>query len=282
VSVLSAQSVARADSLAITVANDEFLAGALVSVGTFVRHHPEIPVRVLHDGERVPLSSANQRRIEALSKSVKCVEAGDSEFWAHCDDLAERLRTPQHLRAAFLILKAFAAQSRRVVAFDSDLLFLAPCPELFDQRIMFGAVRALDGEGEWPRGFFNSGLVTVGECHLTGSTYEDLLRNTRVHGLGAGVGRADQALLNAYFTPPRMTFLDRALNVSKRSFADDRGDISELLRETKARVVHYVGKKPWQRDGPPHEQRYSGVEEMWWRALEQIDAAVAEEWRERV
>jgi lipopolysaccharide biosynthesis glycosyltransferase len=269
--------------VAVTVADDSFLAGAVGSVSTLLEHHPGLEVRVLHHPLRVPLSREARGTLEALGDRVRCVEGGDEQFWACCDDLAERLDTPDRLRSAFLVLWAFSfSDAHKVLAFDSDLIFLAPCPEIFDDAVDFGAVRALDDEGVLPRSFFNSGLLSIGRAHLTGSTLEDLLLYTRVDELGPGVGRADQALLNAYFTPPRVTYLDPGLNVSKRAFSDERGDLDSQMRAARARVIHYVGEKPWQHHSDPREQRYGAVEGLWWDTLDAYAPTLAARWRSRV
>ncbi len=272
-----------ADACAVTVVTDDFIYGAVVAIGSFLEQHADRdePILVLFDPDRVPLSERNRERLEALSPRVRCVQASDPGFWAARDVLAGKIGTPPRLAAAFLILEAFRFRGvRRVVAVDSDLLFLRRCDDLFDTDVDFGAVRAFDADGHLPRGFFNSGVTTIGPRHLTGVTYSDLMHSTSLHHMDRRVGKADQAVLNSYFSHGRVTYLDPSLNVAKRHYPDEAGPLRDQLERLPARVLHYVGEKPWTDKVDPSEERFTQVEALWDDALARIDPESYVEYRE--
>lgn len=265
-----------APSCVVTVATDDFFPGALVTLSTYLGHHAhrDEPIIVLHSPERAPLSEAHRRVLESLSARVRCVAAVEADFWNARDRLATVLGTPDRLKAAFLVLEVFRARGpERVVAIDCDLLFLNRCDDLIDTDIAFGAVRAFDGEGRLPRGFFNSGVFTVGPEHLTGETFDDLLHRTTADDVDRSIGLADQAVLNAYFPPGSVRYLCPSLNVTKRHYVDDDGPMEKQLARTPARVLHYVNEKPWQAKRSKWQRRFSGVETIWHRAfIEAVDS----------
>lgn len=252
-----------------TVITDDFLLGGVVTIGSFLQHHPdpEVPVIVLYESRRAPLSASSRAMLEAISPRVRCIEAADSAFWAQRDELASRIGTPARLQAAFLILEVFRMREvERVVAIDSDLICLQPCPELFDTDASFAAVRAFDKSGAMPRAFFNSGVLTVGGLHLSGTTFNDLMHHTSVTNLPRGSGLADQAVLNAYFNG-RVRWLDPSLNSAKRLYPDAKGPLDDQFRQLPPRIVHYVGAKPWDRQRDPEDHGYTQVERLWWDTL---------------
>lgn len=259
-----------AQTCVVTVVTDDFLRGGIVTIGSFLRHHPDsnVPIIVLYESRRAPLSAISRATLEALSPRVRCIEADDPAFWAQRDELAARIGTPARLEAAFLILEVFRMHDvERIVAIDSDLIFLQACPELFQTDAPFAAVRAFDKGGSLPRAFFNSGVLSIGASHLSGVTFEDLMHHTSVTTLPRGSGLADQAVLNAYFNG-RVSWLDPSLNSAKRLYPDTKGPLSEQFRTLPPRILHYVGAKPWETQKGREDRGYTQVEQLWWEALE--------------
>ncbi|SEJ48899.1 glycosyltransferase [Demequina mangrovi] len=274
-----------AETCIVTVVTDDFFAGGVVMLASLLKHHPDDthPILILHHDERAPLTELHREVLEELSPRVRCIAAGDAEFWVARDRLARKLGTPARLTAAFLILEAFRITGpARVVTLDSDLLFLRSCRELFETTADFAAVRAFDGQGDLPKSFFNSGVMCIGSRHLTGTTYNDLLHSTTVAHLPPGTGMADQLLLNAYFGPARRSYLDPSLNVTKRHFPDRSGPIEEQFAATPTRVLHYVAAKPWQTRAEATEDTYMCAEALWHAAHVEAYEALSRGTRERL
>ena len=112
-----------------TAVNDSFVPGAVVMLGSFRAHHPEFEgdVVVLHDG----LSEA--------SRTVLAAVGGPVRFEPVRPALVERVTRlatayPNRVRPAmFYTLDAFRFGGyRKVLFYDSDVLFQRPVGELFN------------------------------------------------------------------------------------------------------------------------------------------------------
>ena len=264
----------------VTVATEHFVPGALVTIGTFLKHHPRLDadVVVIHDG----LSEAKRDMLAAAFDGIRFAPVAP-ELRDRAVRLAAALSrhpiTPEH----FYILDAFRlAGYRKVLCCDSDLLFRAPIGELFDSNatllccpsrdLLFG--RRLDAatflpvgeparagppdrgprEGDPPAGgravledVFNSGFLLVDGRVMGEAAYSDLLAGVspeRLRDVRRRIG--DQTLLNRYFAG-RQTMIGSTYNFLVPHAARIRE--REGLDVGDAKVLHFKGPiKPWMLD----------------------------------
>ena len=252
-----------------TVVTDSYVPGAVVMLGSFRAHHPgfEGDVVVLHDG----LSEA--------SRTVLAAVGGRVRFEPVRPALLKRVASldaayPGRLisSAGFHALDAFRLGGyRKVLFYDSDVLFQGSVGELFDtdaallccgdRPYLLGEARdaealmpvALTATGAGGRGrpvlehTFNSGFLLIdGSC--TGErVYADLLSRMAPEAWrGAVVRFGEQDVLNRYFAG-RQTLVDWTYNYLVPHAAAVRARTG--LDAARAKALHFKGPvKPWAPD----------------------------------
>ena len=264
----------------VTAATEHFVPGALVTIGTFLRHHPRLDTDVvlIHDG----LTEAKRDMLAAAFDGVRLALV--SPELRHralhlVAALPHRRVTPKH----FYILDAFRlAGYRKVLYCDSDLLFRAPIGELFDSTATLLCCPARDSLLGWrldaatflpieeparsgppDRGrreggppaderavledVFNAGFLLVDGRVMGEAAYSELLAGVspeRLRDVKRQVG--DQTLLNWYFAG-RQTMISSTYNFLVPHAARIRE--REGLDAADAKVLHFTRPvKPWMLD----------------------------------
>ena len=251
-----------------TVVTDSFVPGAVVMLGSFRAHHPGFDgdVVVLHDG----LSEASRAVLAAVGGRVR-FEPVRPELTDRVARLREAYPYRVHPSAVFHVIHAFRLDGwRKVLFYDSDVLFQGPVGELFDTGAallccgdhcyLLGQVRDAEtlrpiartaagaGRGrpvlERP---FNSGFLLIdGSC--TGErVYADLLALLAPEAWRGSAARlSDQEILNRCFAG-RQTLVDWTYNYLVPHGPDIRACTG--LDAARARVLHFKGPvKPWTTD----------------------------------
>ena len=249
-----------------TATTADYLPGTLVTVGSFLKHHPDFDgdVVIIHDG----LDERQCAYLGALSDRVRFVPVSA--------ELRERLaRIGAALRRFAPVLNhlhAFEAYRltgyRKLLLCDSDLLFRRPIGELFDSEdalLCCGCGVYLDGRRRDPATFlplgdsdlpllsspegsldrtFNDGFLLIDAALVGEGTYADLLsmvtpetwRNTSTSHL-------KQFLHNRYFAG-RQTLISSTYNFLLR-YADLIA-AREGLTARDAKVLHFnLSSRPW-------------------------------------
>ena len=249
-----------------TAVTDSFVPGAVVMLGSFRDHHPgfEGDVVILHDG----LSEESRTILEAVGGRVR-FEPVRPELTARVARLRAAYPYRLYPSAVFHVIHAFRLDGyRKVLFYDSDVLFQGPVDELFgaDEALLccgdllFLMDRARDAGTLWPleRGAadadrpvlehtFNSGFLLIdGSC--TGErVYADLLALMAPEawrGLADRLG--DQDVLNRYFAG-RQTLASWTYNYFTPFAATIRARTG--LDAARAKALHFMGAfKPWAPD----------------------------------
>ena len=247
------------DACLFTVATERFVPGTLVMLDSFLENHPRFggDVVIVHDG----LPEALRR---ALAESFGRVrfEPVSGELRARLERLAAlpvfRNRLPN-----FYFLEAFRLGGyRKMLYFDSDLLFRAPIGELFDSEEALlccrdrVSLRAGEGGGSRegapaPAETFNGGFLIMDGQLQGGRCYADLLAMLSPETwLEAGSPHTDQLLLNRYFAG-RQTLVSSTYNYLLGSARAIRA--REGIDAGSARVLHFnLRIKPWMTDAMLH------------------------------
>ena len=264
----------------VTTTTERFVSGTLVTVSTFLKHHPRLDadVVIIHDG----LTEAKREMLAAAFDGVRFASVAP-ELRDRAVRLVAALPHRRITPAQFYMLDAFRlAGYRKVLVCDSDLLFRAPIGELFDSTAallccaarasLFGRrldaatflpIRTPDRSGPLDQGrqggdpppgkrtvvesAFNSGFLLVDERLTGGSVYSDLLAGVSPESLRDVRCRiGDQPLLNRYFTG-RQTMISSTYNFLIPHAAQIRA--REGLDVGDAKVLHFKAPiKPWMLD----------------------------------
>ena len=249
-----------------TAVTDSFVPGAVVMLGSFRAHHPgfEGDVVVLHDG----LSEESRTILEAVGGRVR-FEPVRPELTARVARLREAYPYRLFPSAVFHAIHAFRLDGyRKVLFYDSDVLFQGPVGELFgtdeallccgDLLFLMDGVRDAETLRPLERGAaeadrpvlehtFNSGFLLIdGSC--TGErVYADLLARMAPEawrGLADRLG--DQDVLNRYFAG-RQTLVDWTYNYLVPHAVAIRARTG--LGAGRAKALHFKGPvKPWAPD----------------------------------
>ena len=245
-----------------TATTADYLPGTLVTVGSFLKHHPDFAcdVVIIHDG----LDERHRAYLAALSDRVRFVPVSA--------ELRERLARVgaalPHFAPILSRLYAFEAYRltgyRKLLLCDGDLLFRQPIGELFDSedallccsdlahlsgRCREAATFALlDDSPSSPCGVldrtFNDGFLLI-DARLTGEgCYADLLSLvTPESWRGAATGSFKQFLHNRYFHG-RHTLIGSTYNFLLRHA--ELITAREGLTAADAKVLHFnLRAKPW-------------------------------------
>ena len=266
--VQAARAAARGGLCLATTVTDSYVPGTVAMLGSFRAHHPEFEgdVVVLHDG----LSEASRTILAAVGGSVRFEPVRPALV-----ERVTRLATayPGRLlsQAAFHSLEAFRLEGyRKVLFYDSDVLFQGPVGELFgndaallccgDPFFAMGKVRDAEtlqpitrtaagaGRGrpvlERP---FNSGFLLIGASCAGERVYSDLLARMAPEAWrGAVIRLSDQDVLNRYFAG-RQTLASWTYNYFVPQAAALRAHTG--LDAARAKVLHFKGPvKPWTTD----------------------------------
>ena len=243
----------------VTATTERFVPGTFVTLGSFLKHHPGF------DGDLVvvhhELPQEHRRHLAAISPAVRfepvSAQLRDrlAALTAECPRFAGRL-------AQFYSLEAFRLRGyRKVLYYDSDVLFQSSIADLFDSPAMLLCCAdgvhlrgmARDRETFAPvaaesagvlQGTFGAGFLLVDSKLIEGNAYEALLallapetwRGTATH-------HTDQLVLNRCFggrqTLVGSTYdfvLERAALIKAREGVD--------IEDAKA--LHFIGPvKPW-------------------------------------
>ena len=247
-----------------TATTADFLPGTLVTVGSFLKHHPDFDgdVVIIHDG----LDERQRGYLGALSDRVRFVPVSA--------ELRERIARVGVAvpRVAPILSRLYAFEAYRLTGYsklllcDSDLLFRQSIEELFDAEdallccgesaYLRGLSRdiatfaLLDPSLPPPAGSldrpFNSGLLLI-DAHLTGEgCYADLLSLVTLdtwRGTDDMFPIRDQFLCNRYFNG-RHTLISPTYNFMLRHAKLITA--REGLTAADAKVLHFnLPVKPW-------------------------------------
>jgi lipopolysaccharide biosynthesis glycosyltransferase len=165
-------------------------------------------------------------------------------------------RTAEHLQKTYYTFEVFSFNEyERVVFLDMDIVVLGDIKELFEVQIGFGACPGYAHKTDAMRHDINSGVFSVHRQYLNNETRSGLIRTS-----SRGFSMPDQKAINRYFGH-RIYKLDKVYNVEKRmEHSKNFQDIYES-----ARILHYVGTKPWQAHDPSNdlENSYKKSEAIW-------------------
>ena len=235
-----------------TVTTDSFLAGTLVTLHSFLKHHPWFTgdIVVIHGA----LSADSRECLSRLHGRIRFVSVSP-ELQRRVEAIAAVLPEFASKQARFHSLEIFRLTGYDKVLFcDSDLLFRRSIRELFDMPhalIACGDGAYYQGRGRrWATGdgvlddTFNAGLFMVDGGLLTADRRAGLVELVDIRTYYTLKTRlADQVILNVYFAG-QQHLVDATYNylLAHHESIHDR----ERVRLSDARVVHFNGPdKPW-------------------------------------
>ena len=242
-----------------TAATESFVPGAVVTIGSFRRHHPSFDgdVVVIHDG----LTQQQQESMQAACGDIRFEEAS-ADLRQRLDALGRALPRLAHRLGEFLSLEVFRLGGyRKVLFYDSDILFQASVAELFrspalllgrsDEAWLRGKCRdpatfapVPCGVGALQCAFSSSFMMIDGKLLAGGCHYEDLLAQVSPEGLrDRATNHTDQFILNRHFAG-QQTLVDWRYDYVLAMAEEIHARTGWRLKDAKA--LHFAGPvKPW-------------------------------------
>ena len=242
-----------------TAATESFVPGAVVAIGSFRRHHPGFDgdVVVIHDG----LTQHQQESLQAACGDIR-FEQASAELRQRLDTLGAAQPRLAHRLGEFLCLEAFRLDGyRKVLFYDSDVLFQASVAELFRSPALLlgrsceawlrGQCRDAATFAPTPcrpgalRRTFGSGFLMIdGKLLAGGRHYDDLLALVSPEAWrDRATMHTDQLVLNRHFAG-RQTLVDWRYDYIVPMAPEIRARTGWRLED--ARALHFAGPvKPW-------------------------------------
>lgn len=255
----------------MSVVSEPFVFGAIAMMSSFRKHNGyfDDPFVVLWNPENAPLTAGSRDLIAREIPNVVFHEVDNRPYEPVFRFSETVIRTPKRLRAAFYILEAFRAPYDYVVTLDSDMIVLGDVSALFDVAHPFAAVRAYDHVEDLYLPYFNTGTMVVRRDMPGSVSFQSLVAALDVTEINRSHGKADQAVLNIALRDADKFYISDRYNFSKRIVPVDERDPAAFLERRDARILHYLGEKPWNVKVKAAEWQYRRIEALWWNAINQ-------------
>ena len=167
-------------------------------------------------------------------------------------------KTIDKLKRTYYTIDVFSyTQYDRIVFMDMDMIVIRDIENLFSVSYDIAGCHTYSYRMDELTGGINAGVFVLNQGVLNEMIYRALLKKIR-----KGSNMPEQKAMNRYFRD-RLQYLDKTFNVEKRM-------LHTLKYKTimdKAKVIHYVAKKPWESlEGFPEiEGTYKPLEDLWYR-----------------
>jgi hypothetical protein len=258
------------DIRAYSVVSNAFRFGFLVMARSLLAQNPHHRVTfvVVHHPELSALDEEYRHWLQSQLPNIE-FRVPELEDYRKIFRLRDEVfRTPKRLWAAFFILEAFRDDFEgEVLSLDSDMICMGQLEDdLFDGP-GFKAVEALSPR-HVPLGFFNTGVMSIGREHRGKEAFQRLMTEADASRYNQKAGRADQALLNLFYSPANATCLPWRYNMTRRHVPPV--GVEEFLRERGAVFFHYVGEKPWHVSLDRRDLRGLEAEQLWDRVVKEV------------
>lgn len=148
----------------------------------------------------------------------------------------------------------------RVVALDSDLLFLQDASELFDSKASIAAVKELLIDQ------YNSGVMVIGSDFLGWDVVAGLIEMTEIMGPKE---HADQDTISAYFWND---FSELSINLNFLKIYYNYPFLQKYPFPAHIKVLHYIIHKPWLNNNSINEIEVGtqGLDGLWHNAYNEM------------
>jgi lipopolysaccharide biosynthesis glycosyltransferase len=265
-----------------TLTDEEYFAGTMVLVSSFLRHNPWFrgDIIVQHDG----LRAETKRRLERYPRVT--FRTVSPELKARVDELCAVVPRAARKRRFFHKLDAFSLPGYdKVLTLDSDMVCAGSVADLFamegalvccpDQAYFTGRSRDARSYAPVPRVeheqpstiaiTFNTGMMLLSPRDLGTSAFADVLSELSPETMSTvTTGHADSVVLNRHFrgrwtpAPARYNYL---ISPASARYTQREGTLDD------AALVHFLGRpKPWQPDRAASSAEHLAAFEIWDRA----------------
>lgn len=142
----------------------------------------------------------------------------------------------------------------KIVSVDCDMLVQGDISELFIKKYGLGAVPIFT-KNDRRRGEFNGGLIVIDSGFNNEINYNKVLRQ-----IIYPYEHAEQDILNNVFRKSYMV-IPKTYNAEKRM--QKSNDKYEIDLVNSAKIIHYVGGKPWEENKASGDIGYENLEKKW-------------------
>lgn len=262
----------------ITLVNDNFLVGGEILLYSFLKHNSWFngDIIIIHSDKLCYLSEKSKNIFMKIYPKIKFHKVDENDY--KTIDLSKA--KVKRFAVSYLTLESFRFDNYdRVVFLDSDIVILGDIKKLFENDNYFGAIydsRKYPMQEKQTSGLekndrFNGGVLSISKKFLGEKIFKDMIK---IASLGDW-NMADQATMNKFFEGIPIKLFSNKYNALKRCFPDNI-NFTEDLKKEDVRVLHYVGKKPWQSDEEKsdlniNEKIYKKINKIWKKYYEDYE-----------
>jgi lipopolysaccharide biosynthesis glycosyltransferase len=142
----------------------------------------------------------------------------------------------------------------KIVSIDCDMLVQGDVSDLFTNNYRFGAV-PIFSHNKSRMNEFNGGLIVLDSGINNQMNYMKVLEKT-----SEANQFAEQDVLNKVFGS-YYTRINKTYNAEKRMLKSNNSDDVNILNN--AKIIHYVGGKPWELRKKSYDMGYEEIEQKW-------------------
>ena len=189
--------------------------------------------------------------VKSFHKKIEFIEP----LYENYDDInASKLVNPGFVNNYYKLDIFSYTKYDKIVSMDCDMLITGDISELFFDNYGFGACEVAFSR-DWSVPPFNGGLIVLDSKRNSIENYATVLNK-----IDRPYRYAEQELLNELFKK-NYTKIDKTYNAEKRLLKSKHESDVELVKN--AKVIHFVGTKPWDLLKPFNDLGYEYLENKW-------------------
>jgi lipopolysaccharide biosynthesis glycosyltransferase len=242
-----------------TICNDEFSIGTQTMIYSFLKNNKWFTqdIIIFYNSEYSNLSNENINTLSKLYNNIIFYKIESDDYLPLINKFNSSRNSKRFIPSLFTF-EAFelAKKYDKILYLDSDMLVLQDIFELFklnDEIVVTPDTGKYDLSKKYKT--FNGGFLLIDGLSATREYKKKIL----LFSMGCkNMALADQSIMNDFFKN-RVIYLDSRYNCLKRCFPDD----SFRFFDTRIKIIHYVGEKPWANNKKDFEKKYSKIEYLW-------------------
>ena len=230
----------------------DYIIGYRTFIQSFIEHNKWFSGDILIMA--LDLNDNQKEYVKSFHKKIKFIEP---LYENYKDVNTSKLVNPGFVNNYYKLDIFSYTKYEKIVSMDCDMLITGDISELFFEKYSFGACEVAFSR-DWDVPPFNGGLIVLDSKRNSIENYSSVLNK-----IDKPYRYAEQELLNEIFKKS-YTRINKTYNAEKRLLKSKHYEDIELVKN--AKVIHFVGAKPWDVVKPFNDLGYDYLEKKWEKA----------------